>query len=607
MSRRWWWLVLALVAVVVGILAIGYSTAPSRSPKIGETWSRALRVGTAILPQPPALATGRGDGAVHLAWSAKGVDRAAIRYARLDSRGQVVVDRVLSEPFFLPRDPRLVVDGSGRVHLLCLARGGSGEPDGVFHLLLGDQGEAVSARTRLSGATDVVSAFEALVDARGDVLVFWAVEDGDAPGIYSLRLASGSNQASSLVPVTNEGTYPVAALDASGRVHLAWLWAARGDEWEIRYAVFADGQPTPTAGQTVSTFYKGLGTLLQRPAIGLDRNHVYIFWSVEYRSGLSAGGAETNWVSFPIGQPEASHSNQVRLPGSYRGLPLRIAPTPVWEYRIAATSGKVLPDLMELPPEGVERFSGYVYMPAVPLQPMEHLPVMLSMMVEGKARNTVQPILAVFSEGRLAAFQLVAQTPDFSLYPSLEVDAQGEMHAAWVDQVDFGRYDVFYATTAPEAAAHLNRLDVADVVSGLANTIWGMVSGFTLVPIMMTILVLPLLWIGAFYVFGPGDDLLHVRSVRVVLAVGVVIYLAVKFIVLGPLLAEVPLLSRMPGAWAAVWFWAVPLTVSALSALAVVLYARRAARASLFGGFFVFILCDTLLTLMVCGPSFFAQ
>lgn len=607
MSRRWWWLLGALAVALVALLgAGGYSMAPSRSPKVSETWSRGLRVGTAIVPQPPALALAQGDGAVYLAWSARGTDRTAIRFARLDRQGRVVVDRMLSEPFFLPREPHLLVDGSGRLHLLCLARGGSHEPDGVFHLLLSEEGEALSSRTRLSGANDVVTTFQAALDAQGEVLVFWAVERGDAPGVHFRRLASGTPEGTSPVRLVSEGAQQVAALEENGRLHLAWLRAARGDEWEIRYASFPDGRVGPTEGQVVGTFYKSLGTLLQRPAVGVDGSHVYIFWSVEYRSGLSAGGAETDWVSFPIGHPEASRFAQVQLPGEYRGLPMRNAPTPLWKYRITETSSKILPDLIELPPEGVSHVNGYVYMPAVAPQPVVHLPVLLSVMVEDHMRNTVQPVLALFSEGELVAYQQVAQTQDFSLYPALAVDAAGDLHAAWVDQVEFGRYDVFYATTAADAMAWLDRLDAADVVSGLATTIWGMVSGLTLVPLVVTILVLPVLWLGAYYVLGAEDDL-HSRSVQAVLAVAVVLYLLVKFLVLSPMLAQAPLLDRMSGALAMLWYWAVPLAVVALAALVVFVYARRSARASLFGAFFVFALSDTLLTLMVYGPSLFGR
>ncbi len=84
-----------------------------------------------------------------------------------------------------------------------------------------------------------------------------------------------------------------------------------------------------------------------------------------------------------------------------------------------------------------------------------------------------------------------------------------------------------------------------------------------------------------------------------------VLYLSAKFLVLSPVLAQAPLLDRMSGVLAVLWYWAVPLAVVALAALVVSLYARRSARASLFGAFFVFALSDTLLTFGVYGPSLF--
>lgn len=165
--------------------------------------------------------------------------------------------------------------------------------------------------------------------------------------------------------------------------------------------------------------------------LGLDRSHVYIFWSAEYRSGLEAGSAEASWVSFPLGRPDESQATQVMLPGEYPGLPLRRLPSPVWKARMTQ---KMLPDLVELPPKGVRHFSGFIYMPAVVPGQRAELPVTFSMMVKYRMRSHVQPVLTLFSGGQLIGYQMAGRTRHFSLHPRLARDEAGNLHLVWVDR-----------------------------------------------------------------------------------------------------------------------------------------------------------------------------
>ncbi|MDH7486200.1 MAG: hypothetical protein QHJ81_07960 [Anaerolineae bacterium] len=599
MLKRCRWCFLILTAAWLVLAVAGCALTPTRSAKVSPDWSRGLRLGVASLPQPAALAVNEAGTEVHLAWSAQAEERTALRYVRLDEQGRVARDEMLATSLFLPREPQLVLDGSGVLHLFCLARLRSSEPEGLFHLPIGQEGQPLAEPVRLSGADETVTSMAALADRAGQVEVFWAVEGGPAPGIYHHRLGQEPVSTALVVP---QGEYPAAAVDAEGGMHLAWLQGRQGGQKEIRYAFFPGGDVGPAQGAVVASLHVGTGTLLQRPALGLDSSHVYIFWSAEYRGGLQAGSAETSWASFPLGRPDRSRTNQVLLPGEYPGLPFGRLPSPTWQARLTQ---RLLPDLWELPPEGVTRYSGFVYMPALAFGQWPELPVALSMMIRYRAHDYVQPVMALFQGGQLLGYQVAGRTRHFSLYPRLAGDQAGNLHLVWVDQAGWGNYEIIYATTAAAARAHLDRLDATDVLVGVVDTVWGMLSGLSLIPLLIPAVFVPLVCIVLYYIFG-REDSLQEKGPRVVLLIALILYLGGKLLVLSPVFATVPLLDYTTGWLTPVMQWGSPVFVLALAVLALILYIRRAGRPSLFVGFLIFVLVDALLTLVLYGPGFFA-
>lgn len=602
MAKRCRWSL--LVAVWLALAVAGCSLTPSKSTKVSPNWSRGLRVGTASLPQPVAMAVNEAGTRVYLAWSARIEKHTELRYVRLDEQADLVIDEVLPASLFLPREPQLVLDDSGTLHLFCLARSRSDEPEGLFHLPMDQEGRLLAQPTRLSDANGTVTSFWALADREGRVDVLWATEGGPEPGIYHQHLGRWGDEPSAVTLVVPGGEYPTAQVDAEGGMHLAWLQPLRGSK-ELRYAFFPQGKVEKVEGMTLATLGTGTGTILQRPALGLDDNYVYIFWSAEYRSGLQAGSAAAHWVSFPLGRPDRKRTDQVLLPGDHPGLPLRRVTAPLWKVRIQMTY-KMLPDLVELPPEGVRRYSGFIYMPAVVSGQGAELPVAFCMMVKYRVHSYVQPVLTLFKDGQLIGYQMAGRTRHFSLYPRLAADEAGNLHLAWVDQAGLGLYEVYYATTAAKARAQLDRLDSTDILVGIVDTAWGMLSGLALIPLFIPILFVPLIWVVLYYIVGRGDDLRE-RRAQIVLLVAVVLYLGGRFLLLGPVFNTAPLLRHMPAWLAPAWLWGLPVLLLIPAALALVLYIRRAARPSLFIGFFIFTLTDVLLTLMLYGPGFFGE
>lgn len=593
MLKRGLWGLLVVVWLVLALA--GCSLTPSRSIKVTPSWSRGLRVGIASLPQPVAMAVNEAGTRVHLAWSARTEEQTSLRYIQLDEQAKVMVDKALPPILFLPREPQLVLDGGGVLHLFCLASLRSGEPQGLFHWPLDQGGRLLAEPARLSDVKARATSFWALADREGQVDIFWATEGGAEAGIYHQHLGRWGEEPGPVTLVARGGECPTAQTDGEGGLHLAWLHARQGSQKEVRYAFFPRGRVKAVEGTTITTIRLGTGTLLQRPVLGLDDGHVYVLWSVEHRAGLQPGSAAANWVSFPLGRPDERWTGQVKLPEGHPGPPSR-----------QAMAHLMLPDLLELSPEGVRRHSTFTYMPAVVPGQGAELLVALCTMVKYRVRSHVQPVLALFKDGQLIAYQMAGRTRHFSLHPRLTADGAGNLHLVWVDLAKPGAYEVYYATTAAMARAQLDRLDSTDILVSIVDTTWGMLSGLALIPLFIPILFVPLVWVVLYYIVGREDNLRE-RRAQVALLVAMVLYLGGRFVLLGPVFNTAPLLRYMPARLAPAWLWGLSVLLLIPPALALTLYIHRASRPSLFVGFFIFVLTDILLIMVTYGPGFFGE
>ena len=604
----------ARYSILLAMLLIlgGCDATPDRSDKPSPDWSRGLRVGVASFNQPVGLQVD-GEGHAHLVWYAGTEEMGKLQYAQLDDQAQIVVERDLDIPLPDPHRPQLLLDRQGNMHLAWLA--GEGGPEGgmksLFHFLLDYNGEALSEPTRLSPPGKEVKDYQMCLGQEGRIEVFWSAEEG----IYYLGLdpqqVGDSNLPTLIVP---QGTDPSAQVDRSGMIHLAWLQEPSPQVKELYYAAFQGfGQgpsPDEVKGIKLTEFGKWVNVVLHGPVLGLDTEYVYIFWSLEHGAGVRAGTARLYYASFPLGQASPLAPTLLRISNLE---PVYTSSQGEYNYRwLTYPLGGQGSDFLAMPSivEGQQQPTldelAVVFNVQVTFGVKASKSSIRDLETTGPGlKPEIQLAMAVFTKGKMKGYELAANTGSVSMRPNLVVDPASNLHLAWIDAAGFGRYDVYYATTSPEAKAWLDRTSPQDVLLKAAELGFGMLSGIALLPLAGFWVLPPLIWMGLFYLLA-GEEELELKRVKLALGIAIALYLGAKLVFLPIFLFHVPFLDQVPPQFSPALVFGVPLIILALALAAMYAYTRRTEEATLFRAFFVFALTDALLSLAIYAPSFFS-
>jgi len=616
-SSRARWLVIGavVVALAFGLAGCG-SVVPDKSQKVAKDWSKGLRLGSASLRQPVSLQVSLGGDQIHLAWSQAGDEGMEILYLRLNQAAGQEAQQRFSPGLFFPRRPRLVLDEQGDVHVFCLASEARGQPDGVYHGTIGSDGNLAGAMARVTPEDRPVADYWVGGEQSGEVRLLWTDASEESPGVYYLRLAGGGMPAGPPRLLAPGGVEVDAAVDRAGRLHLAWVESPRLGLRLIHYGMLGEAEEiVPSGGLAVGSTPDATGLLAYPPRVGLDDTHAYVFWSLEHRTGLAEGTAETSYAAVPLDSSQASAPPVRRVllpeasgPGAGEDTRLEFLPLAHPDSRRFDSRNPWYPHqpLTFRPPEVVGAYSRYQLMPAPLGYQGPSLPVAFAVQRQFRHTAEVEPMLALFEEGLLWGYQDAGRTGGLSMSPTLEADGEGNLHLVWIDFIKFGQYDVFYATTAPATRPAIDRATPHDVVLAILDFAWGMLAGLSLVPLVVIMVVPSLFWVAMVYIFGSDDDLAE-RGVQGALAIAVIMYLGTKFILFSSVLSFPPFLGSVPVAFAPVLMWGLPVAISLIAAIVVAVYARRAQRPSLFWGFICFVMVDAALTLTIYGPAFFGD
>lgn len=561
------------ILFVILLILGGCDATSDRSAKPSSDWSRGLRLGVASMNQPVALQID-GEGHAHLVWYTTTEEISKLHYAQLGDQGKVVVDRDLDIPLSDPHRPQLLLDKRGNMHLALLAR--EGGVKSLFHFLLDYNGEALSQPTRLSLPGKEVEHYQICLGQEGRVEVFWS----DKEGIYHLGLDERGDVISSPTLIVSQGINPSAQVDHSGTIHLAWVKESLSQAQTLHYATFQ----VPELIRETELARLGMmpEAALYGPVLGLDMDNIYIFWAIEQRSGLQVGTAQSHYVSFPLGQPSRLtptrinivNSDFVTMPSVAGGQRNEVAAA----FNVHVSSG----------------FKAY----------FEQSKMVEMGSVGVGFRPQMQLAMAVFTEGKMKSYQLAAETGSASLRPNLVADPASNLHLTWLDTAGFGRYDVYYASTSPQAKAWLDRTSPQDVLLKVADLALGMLSGIALLPFVVLWTFLPLLFLVLFYVFAGAEEL-EMKRVKVALGIAITLYTVAKLASLPSSLLHFPFLDQVSPQLSSALVSGMPLIILALALAAIYAYTRRSERATLFPAFLVFALTDASLSLLIYAPSIF--
>jgi len=502
------------------------------------------------------------------------------------------VDRLLPLDLFFPREQKLVLCPKGQIHLFTRASRRSGESSGIFRIQIDYHGDQIGRPELVTPADHDVASYGVAARSTGEIVILWQSLHPEGQGVYWRILDADGVPLSESALLAQDAMEPAVQIGEDDLAHLLWIHEPRLKARELVYATLSDRDQQPSEGVVVATYAGGTGTIFSPPVLGFDATHVYVLWTIEYRSGLEQGSASTFYVSFPKGAPSLQDVRQIRLPdtglltyGEHRGD---------LGYR----------RLMSLTSTTVESSSKFVAYPEPLSSSASEMPVLLCVMAAFRMDENVQPGMAVFSKGRLIGYQLIGRTRNFSWFPMGGIDANGDLYAVWSDLMGGGNYDVFLATTAPQMKEAINRITQKDAALAVVNLGWSMLSGLSLTPLIIVMLILPLLWIALFYIFGNEDQLMSAKALIALVVAGGLYYL-MKLILFSTVIAFPPFVHLVQEPFDSLLMYGLPVLILVLAVAALWVYIKRAEVPRLLFGFFVFSLSDALLTMLVYGPGFF--
>jgi len=574
----------------ISILTLGGCSSESdRSKKPSEDWSRGVLLGGSNVKQPVALAVDKDEHA-HLVWYENTADTGeGLHYVHLNAQGQVIVDKTLALDLPHPRRPQLLVDRENNLYLGWLSR--SDDRQRLYHSVI-DQRGTPSTPSLLSREAENVKSFQMYMAPNGDVSVIWSgqvANEDKEPGLFHLNLQK-PDPPTLLIP---GGIDPGVLVDDSEKLHLAWLHEKGSSVRDVYYASLDGTQLDPREGVKVTSFEYAESATYHGPVLGVDDQNLYIIWSIQnLGGGLRPTAAFAYYASFPKSDPTYVSPTSIRLPSQTR--PDYTAHPSTYGYS----------ELARLPSQIYS--TDFINAPSAVQKPGGEALVSLSLIVESASKSFMQLAMVPLSEGEPLGYQIINNTSGASIRSTLTADADAHLHLAWIDVAGFQKYDVYYATTAPEAKNWLDRTTPRDIARGGASIVWGILSGLGIAFLALMWNVLPVFWMIVFYLVSREEYLDRLApKISLLLAIG--LYAATKvFFMPGLLTAGTPFFYMVPMHMRSTLTIAIPILILILALGAVLFYVLRNEEPTLFKAYLFFAVTDGLLTAALYAPRFFS-
>ena len=498
---RYWVGIGILLLAVVALVGWAGAYTPLMTPQAAEEWSRGRLLGVTPVNLRVDVQTVSEDG-VFLSWVDL-YDR--LHVARLGTRGQVVVDRMPALETLVPREPRLLVGPEGGIHLVWRETG-----EGRSLLTYARLNSAAAVQVGplpLSPARGDAQSPSMAFNRRGEIEVFWT---GQA-GIYHATLSAQGELRGDPVLLVEDGESVSVQVDQGGTFHLAWLKDVGSNVRAVYYASFDPERQELGQPEEMERIFLRIGQVVQSLVIGMDADTGYILWVVQDMKYVTSSA---QYAFFPLDIPRQKRVRDLQLDtggnpsglwamrGQHEMLLVALTETvmtpdgPQLQIGVVALRGEQAPgdqalldfrladfgsgDLPNrrwmttdvscwgLGQKGVfppSSFPGVQVVSPIAL----HVPLRV-LGYAGHSQFTTHNSPLIQS-GWPDDQYIVTASERPSLKPSLAVDAQGNLHLAWLETGGFGVYRVAYASTAAgvkEAYNSLTPWDVADRALDLA-------------------------------------------------------------------------------------------------------------------------------------------
>ena len=452
----------------------------------------------------------------------------------------------------------------------------------------------MSAPAPLTDPTTGVDAFTTTRDPSGGVHVLWTAERAAGHGLHYLHAGGSTEAAPPGVSLGTEGLVPALAVDGQGLLHIAWSYEPDYGLREIRYATLDAASGVLSEVTSLATIPVPIGQVLRDPVVGLSREGVYVFWSVERRGGgLTPPAAESRYVYLPGGRvQEAIVPHEVVIPAT-REPGLVGAQS---EYHVSWLASA----------STVEGNSQCVYFPSPADASGNELAVAFSAQLVGRTKAYQQVVLTLWSGGEMRGYQVAGQTSGSSVRPSLVTDGAKDLYVSWIGTAGFGAFDVFVAGTSDPMRAYLDRWRLRDVGVAALDGLWGLAQAAGFLPMTVAWFVPPLALLAIYAVIRPEGDLAR-HGPQIMLVIACALYLVFKVMFRPAWLVQFPVPRWVDAALADRMVLFAPLAIALLAVLVTWYWARHKDYPSLFPAFLIFSGCDALLTLLVYVPAVLSE
>ncbi len=574
------------IIIVLGLgLLVNSASGLERGRKPSADWGRGIPIGSDA-SGTVGMVVDAESTTVRAVWPFEAEDGVVgIRYIQLGRDAQVDVDTVVIKRQGQLRSSRLFVANDGLLHLLWANRIDATEKWQLWYAQIDYDGSLQGELIRISDADSGVFRYAVAETQNGDIWITW--EDIRSGGINLTGISAFGEKQAQITRVAAVGSKPDIVVDDEGRIHLVWL-----DEENNLFYALSDGNSSSEFSKE-KIFYIPLstGASLDGPVLGVSGKTVYVFWSILNQAGLEAGTARTEYIAFPIDEPEkVSELSQIGV-------------SPLEEQPYQADEGSYLYSQL-VPSAAVHRTSDFVYAPSVIQNPRDELALAFSAQQEYRLDGYIQIAVAIMEDGQYKGYTFATKTQAISNDPVLATDGVGNLHLIWRE--GFSKKDVYYATTDTEIQAIADRITLRDVSSFILSGGMEGIAGILLFPLAFP-WIFPGLVVVIIWRLAKNDENVSDSASQIILAISILLYQGSKVLVFPTIVNYVPFSAwiDIPVPWQFPLRIIIPLLILGISiGFMEKLRKRGKDSPSTLRYYFIVVLLDMLLTLAIYGVNF---
>lgn len=521
---------------------------------------------------------------IYLVWPAvanAAADEVTLHYEVLDSSAATLVEKDLDLPGGRLRSPQLLRGDASDLTLFWAGREDADTGWRLWVTSLDEDGTISNTPQVVTPEEMNVADYGAVQKRDGGQYLVW--EDTRTDALYGLELSEGAG-VNEVVELAS-GANPGLAVDETDNLHLVWQ-----REEVLFYERYQPGSLAPTAGTQIADLTIGFANSFSGPVIDLTGEWAYVLWSIFSQTGLEAGTGRTEYIAFPLAEPQEVVPER-----------LRIMPTEDQPYEPYA--GEFPLTQLVPPPSSPGMNSDYVGEPAITSGPGSEAVAVVSTNQDWRQQTVVQLAAVLFDEGQPRGYQMAAKTQNVSQEAAIAADAAGNLYLAWNEGA--GGLNAYFATTAPAMQDEINSLEAGDAANLLLTSGMEGVVGLLFLP-MAVIWMLPGAVLTALWRLRRETEDSGNLGSRIVFVVAIVIYQIVKILFMPAIQTYVPFSAWLdiPGELREPLIVIVPLALLLFAIVVAEVVRRRREETSTPLYFFIVAGIDAVLTLIVYGVNF---